>query len=94
MLIRFRKRLTSKQHPIQPNELLQFTEELILFLEQEVKLGNLTPTEYRDYIKLINYAAERVFIQTPQYQEEVFQMTKSQLQLPSDEIDELKFTIL
>lgn len=93
MLIRFRKRLASKTSPIQQNELTRFTSGLIVSLEDEVRLGNITPTEFRDYVELIDFAAERIFHKATQYQKEVLNVTKSILRLPSDEIDELKFTI-
>lgn len=68
----------------------EYVNELILILEDEVRLGNLSPSHYKDYVEMINYSAERVFHKYQQHQEEVFGVTKSKLRLPSDEIDELK----
>lgn len=89
MLIQFQKRLQSKHSPILPNELTDFTKELIVILKNEVNLGNLNTTQYRDYLKMINMAAVRIFNQAVEQQKEVLTVTKSILELPMDEIDEL-----
>lgn len=94
LLLRFRERLDSKKSPIQPNELTEFTNELIVSLEEEVQIGNITTTEFRDYVGLINHAAERIFHEKTEYQEEVLNVTKSIIQLPSDIIEELKVELL
>lgn len=88
-LISFRKRLNSKTNPIQENELTEYVNKIILILEDEVRLGNLSPSQFRDYVKLIDYSAKRVFHKHRKHQEEVFNVTKSVLSLPSDEIEEL-----
>lgn len=93
LLLRFRKRLKSKTSPIQPNELTDFTNKLIVILKEEVALGNLTPTQYRDYIKAINLSAERIFKSAVAQEKEVLTVTKSILELPMDEIDELYASI-
>ncbi|MGN0412008.1 MAG: hypothetical protein ACI4FV_03145 [Lachnospiraceae bacterium] len=93
MLLSFRPRLSSKQNPITLKELTDYVGELILILEAELHNGNLTVTQFLDYIKLINYSAVRVFHAHEQYQQEVYNMTKSILSLPSDKIDELEDAI-
>jgi hypothetical protein len=68
-------------------ELTDFIEQIIVILENEVRHGRLTVTQLKDYIRMLQYSAERVFRQTPNHQEEVYRMTKSVLILPSDEMD-------
>lgn len=70
-----------------------FTNNLIVILKEEVALGNLTPTQYRDYIKAINLSAERIFKSAVAQEKEVLTVTKSILELPMDEIDELYASI-
>jgi hypothetical protein len=66
--------------------LTDFIGQIIVILENEVSQGRLTETQFKDYIRLLQYSAERVFRQTPNHQEEVYRMTKSVLILPSDEM--------
>ena len=62
----------------------QYVKRLILILEEEYEVGNISSLEYKDYVKFINLAAERVFHAQQHYAEEVFEVTKSVLELPSD----------
>ena len=62
----------------------EYIKELIFILEEECKNGNITNHEYKDYIGLINLAAERVFNSQQDLKEEVLNVTKSVLILPSD----------
>ena len=83
-LLSFRPRLKSKTNPIRQNELTEYIKELIFILDEEYKNGNITNHEYKDYIGLINLAAERVFNSQQDLKEEVLNVTKSVLVLPSD----------
>ena len=83
-LLSFRPRVNSKKNPIQENELTQYVKRLILILEEEYEAGNISSLEYKDYVKFINLAEERVFHAQQHYAEEVFEVTKSVLELPSD----------
>ncbi|MBE5875875.1 MAG: hypothetical protein E7290_03190 [Lachnospiraceae bacterium] len=83
-LLSFRPRVNSKRNPIQENELTEYVKRLILILEEEYEAGNISSLEYKDYVKFINLAAERVFHSQQYYAEEVFEVTKSVLELPSD----------
>jgi hypothetical protein len=56
-------------------------------LSNEVNQGRLTVTQFKDYTKLLQFSAERVFRQTPNHQQEVYGMIKSVLVLPSDEME-------
>lgn len=83
-LLSFRPRVNSKKNPIRENELTEYVRSLILILEEEYEAGNISSLEYKDYVKFINLAAERVFHSRQHYAEEVFEVTKSVLELPSD----------
>jgi hypothetical protein len=94
-LLRFAPRVTksSKDGSEKPHdtlsekELTDFIGQIIVILKNEVTQGRLTATQFKDYIRLLQYSAERVFRQTPNHQEEVYRMTKSVLILPSDEME-------
>lgn len=60
-----------------------YTEAIIVVLEEEYAAGNLNDIQYNDYIKLINHAAKRIFHKHPQYYKEVAGMTEPKLILPS-----------
>lgn len=83
-LLSFRPKLKSKTNPIRQNELTEYIKELIFILDGEYKNGNISNHEYKDYIGLINLAAERVFNSQQDLKEEVLNVTKSVLVLPSD----------
>lgn len=83
-LLSFRPRMTSRKNPIQENELTQYVRSLIVILEEEFEYGNISSLEFKDYVKFINLAAERVFHSQQHYAKEVFEVTKSVLELPSD----------
>ena len=83
-LLSFRPRLKSVTNPIRKNELTEYINELIVILKEEEKLGNITDSERKDYLSMINLAAERVFREQEHLKEEVFKVTKSVLILPSD----------
>lgn len=86
ILLRFRPLLKQKkysQNHILENELTNYTEAIIVVLEEEYAAGNLNDIQYNDYIKLINHAAKRIFHKHPQYYKEVAGMTEPKLILPS-----------
>jgi hypothetical protein len=94
-LLRFAPRVTksSKDESDKPHdtlsekELTDFVQQIIVMLKNEVNQGRLTVTQFKDYTKLLQFSAERVFRQTPNHQEEVYGMIKSTLILPSDEME-------
>ena len=83
-LLSFRSRLKSKSNPIRVNELTEYINQIIVILKDEYHNGSLSNHEYKDYLSLINLAAERVFHSQPNLKEEVLNVTKSVLILPSD----------
>jgi hypothetical protein len=94
-LLRFAPRVTksSKDGSDKPHdtlsekELTDFVQQIIVMLSNEVNQGRLTVTQFKDYTKLLQFSAERVFRQTPNHQQEVYGMIKSTLILPSDEME-------
>ena len=83
-LLSFRPRIKSKSNPIRVNELTEYINQIIVILKDEYHNGSLSNHEYKDYLSLINLAAERVFHSQPNLKEEVLNVTKSVLILPSD----------
>jgi hypothetical protein len=92
-LMRFAPQVTKNQDTLSEKELTDFVQQIIVMLDNEVNEGRLTVTQYKDYTKLLQYAAERVFRHTPKHQKEVYGMIKSRLVLPSDEIEMMEATI-
>lgn len=74
-------------------ELTDFVEQLIVILKEEVEAGILTPLESYDYIQLLLKASKHIFHNYPKYHEEVWNMTKPMLKVPSMEIRELQWTL-
>lgn len=88
-MLRFRPRLKQKKK-ISEKELTEYLEEVILILKGEASAGFLTELQYQDYVRLIRHAAERVFAHHRELLEEVDQMTKPLIKLPSMEFRELE----
>ena len=88
-MLRFRPRLR-RGKMITEKELTEHLEEVILILEEEVTAGNLTDRQYQDYVRLIYYAADRVFAKYRNLRKEVYKMTKPLIKLPSMEIKEME----
>lgn len=87
-ILRFR---TQKNHKkLTKKELTEYLDEVILILEKEVSAGALTELQYRDYVRLIHHAAERVFAGHNELRKEVDRMTERLIRLPSDEYREMK----
>ncbi len=83
-LLSFRPRLKSSTNPIREKELTEYISELIVILDVEKSIGNITDSEHDDYLGMINLVAERVFRGQNHLLEEVLNMTKPVLILPSD----------
>lgn len=65
------------------NELTEFISSIIVILKEELSEGYISQQEMEDYLSLINFASERIFVHKPDYHEEVLKMTKSMIVLPS-----------
>ncbi len=83
-LLQFRPRLKSKTNPITEAELTDFVHGIILILREELDAGRLKQHEYEDYIELVDKSAKRVFMHYKNYREQVINMTKSLITLPSE----------
>jgi hypothetical protein len=86
-LLRFAPQVKKSPGTLSEKELTDFIGQIIVMLNNEVNHGRLTATQFKDYIRLLQFSAERVFRKTPNHQEEVYRMTKSVLILPSDEME-------
>jgi hypothetical protein len=86
-LLRFAPQVTNHHDSLSEKELTDFVQQIIVMLSNEVNQGRLTVTQFKDYTKLLQFSAERVFRQTPNHQQEVYGMIKSTLVLPSDEME-------
>jgi hypothetical protein len=86
-LLRFAPQVTNHHDSLSEKELTDFVQQIIVMLSNEVNQGRLTVTQFKDYTKLLQFSAERVFRQTPNHQQEVYGMIKSVLVLPSDEME-------
>jgi hypothetical protein len=86
-LLRFAPLANESHDTLSEKELTDFIGQIIVMLSNEVNQGRLTVTQFKDYIRLLQFSAERVFRKTPNHQEEVYRMTKSVLILPSDEME-------
>ncbi|MCM1091203.1 MAG: hypothetical protein NC092_02185 [Butyrivibrio sp.] len=87
-MLRFRTQKNLEK--LTKKELTEYLNEVILILEKEVSAGNLTKLQYRDHLKLIRHAAERVFVEHSELRMEVDKMTARLIRLPSDEYREMK----
>lgn len=65
-------------------ELTDFVSSLIVILEEEFRVGNLTENQLKDYILLINEASRRIFIHSPEHYQEVLAVTERKIVLYSD----------
>lgn len=67
-----------------------FVKEIIVILEEDTTAGYLTPQESLDYIRLLLHASKHIFHNYPDYHEEVLQVTKPLIKLPSVELRETR----
>ena len=89
-ILRLRPKLKGKgKHFLTQKELTEFVEKAILVLKEELTDGYLTEQEYQDYVKLFQFAADRVLSKHPQMLKEVHRMTEPVIKLPSMIVAEL-----
>lgn len=86
-LLRLKPRL-KQSSPLTKEELTAFIKKIIVFLEEDVASGHLTPQQSYDYIRLLTHASEHIFRKHPDHHEEVLQLTKPLIKLPSVELRE------
>ena len=93
-ILRLRPRLEARARRLLTQmELTEFVEEAILVLKEEMYDGYLTEWEYRNYVTLFRFAADRVLAGHPQMQEEINRMTEPLIKLPSMIWDEMQAEI-
>lgn len=88
-LLRLRPKLDHVT-PLTKEELTAFVKEVIVILEEDTAAGYLTSQESFDYIQLLLHASKHIFHKHPDYHEEVLQVTKPLIKLPSVELSETK----
>ena len=88
-MLRFRPRL-QRGKLVTEKELTAHLEEVILILREEVSAGNLTELQYKDYVRMVRHAADRVFANHEDLRKEADNMTKPKLWLPSMEVREME----
>lgn len=89
-ILRLRPKLKNTgKHSLTQKELTEFVEKAILVLKEELADGYLTEREYQDYVKLFQFAADRVLSKHPQMLKEVHRMTEPVIKLPSMIVAEL-----
>ena len=87
VLLRLKPRL-KQSSPLTKEELTSFINAIIVILEEDVASGYLTPQQSYDYIQLLTHASRHIFQKYPHYHEEVLQLTKPLIKLPSVELRE------
>ena len=65
------------------NALTEFVRNVILILQEELKVGNLTELQYHDYLNLFQDSADYILADYPTHRKEVARMTEPKLILPS-----------
>lgn len=76
--------------PLTKEELTDFVKEIIVILEEDTAAGFLTPPESYDYIRLLIHVSAHIFQNYPEHHEEVLQVTKPLIKLPSAELREAR----
>lgn len=77
------------KYPLTLNELTEFVKEVILVLKEELSDGYLTQREFRNYVRLFQFTADRVLARHSQMQDEVNRLTEPLIKLSSMIEDEL-----
>ena len=75
VLLRLRPQLESR-NGIKKEELTSLVNSVILILNEEVQLGNITELQQKDILELFNRASKKIFTHYPEYQREVSSMTE------------------
>lgn len=78
VLLRLRPKPKTK-HLLTINALTEFVEEVILILQEELRNGNLTETQYNDYLNLFRDSANYIFADYPEHRKEVAKMTEPKI---------------
>ncbi len=90
LLLQLRPRLKSKSNPLSSAELTDFVNQLILILTTELRNKRINQDQFEDFIELLDQSAYRVFSNNEQYRNQVINMTKSTIILPSERYERLE----
>ena len=74
---------------LQPKEnLTSLVNFVIVILNEEVQLGNITELQQKDILELFNRASKKIFTHYPEYQREVSSMTELKIKTLSMKLAE------
>ena len=87
VLLRLRPQLESR-NGIKKEELTSLVNSVILILNEEVQLGNITELQQKDILELFNRASKKIFTHYLEYQREVSSMTELKIKTLSMQLAE------
>ena len=87
VLLRLRPQLESHQG-INKEELTFLVNSVIVILNEEVQLGNITELQQKDILELFNRASKKIFTHYPEYRREVSSMTELKIKTLSMQLAE------
>ena len=87
VLLRLRPQLESRNR-INKEELTSLVNFVIVILNEEVQLGNITELQQKDILELFTRASKKIFTHYPEYQREVSSMTELKIKTLSMQLAE------
>ena len=87
VLLRLRPQLEN-HNGIKKEELTSLVNSVIVILNEEVQLGNITELQQKDILELFNRASKKIFTHYPEYQREVSSMTELKIKTLSMQLAE------
>ena len=87
VLLRLRPQLESR-NGIKKEELTSLVNSVIVILNEEVQLENITELQQKDILELFNRASKKIFTHYPEYQREVSSMTELKIKTLSMQLAE------
>ena len=87
VLLRLRPQLEG-HNGINKEELTSLVNSVIVILNKEVQLGNITELQQKDILELFNRASKKIFTHYPEYQREVSSMTELKIKTLSMQLAE------
>ena len=87
VLLRLRPQLESRNR-INKEELTSLVNSVIVILNEEVQLENITELQQKDILELFNRASKKIFTHYPEYQREVSSMTELKIKTLSMQLAE------
>ena len=87
VLLRLRPQLESR-NGIKKEELTSLVNSVIVILNEEVELGNITELQQKDILELFTRASKKIFVYYPEYRREVSSMTELKIKTLSMQLAE------